>query len=268
MNKFISGILFSVLSFSSVYAQTQTAPKPLDTCVVQVPHGAPSIGQGQTPICRTAYLLAHDPVAKIPAWVAWTLRPDRAIGCAPRVNAFATDQSIPNGQRATPQDYAGSGYDQGHLASNADMSWDVNVAKESFLMSNMSPQLPSVNRGSWKNLESAGRAWVYQTNQAHTIYAGNIWSQNSKTIGTNRVIVPDFIYKIVINNSTGKSYAFLFPNRNGLDSDFVKYQVTVTDLEQAAATTFPVPDAKNIKNPVPVADLKRIADDKKKICKD
>jgi endonuclease G len=271
MNKItlaLLGIVFSVATFASAFGQSQNPPREMSTCGVQVPYGAPSVKAGTTVVCRSAYIIDHDPVAKIPHWVAWTLTPDHAIGCAPRVNAFATDLSLPNGQRATPNDYAGTGYDQGHLANNADLSWNADVARESFLMSNMSPQLPSVNRGTWKNLESAGRAWVYQTKQTHTFYAGNVWSANSKTIGANKVVVPDALYKIVINHGTGKSYAFLFPHRNGLDPDFTKYQVTVSDIEQFAATSFPVPDAKNIRNPVPAADLKKIADDKKKVCKD
>jgi len=66
---------------------------------------------------------------------------------------------------------------------------------------------------------------------------------------------------------TKKSYAFLFPHRDGLDSDFTKYQVTVAEVEVASKIVFPVPDSKTIKNPVPVTDLKTLADDKKKQCK-
>ena len=113
-------------------------------------------------ICRGGYILEHNNQAKIPGWVAWTLTPDHVISCLPRDDAFAIDQSL-GANSAKPSDYAGSGYDQGHLANDADMSWDDQVEHESFYMSNMSPQLPSVNRGTWKNLESAARAWVYQT---------------------------------------------------------------------------------------------------------
>jgi DNA/RNA endonuclease G (NUC1) len=72
----------------------------------------------------------------------------------------------------------------------------------------------------------------------------------------------------VTDNTTKKTYAFLFPHRDGLDSDFTKYQVTVAEVEKASGTTFPVPDSKTSKNPVPEADLKTIAADKKKQCKE
>jgi len=249
-------------------AADQLPPKPVASCSVQVPYGTPSTVANHPVICRTAYLLEHDPVAKIPNWVAWTLTPDHAIGCVARTNAFAADQSLPAGARSAPSDYAGSGYDQGHLANDADMSWDNQVEHESFYMSNMSPQLPSVNRGTWKNLESAARAWVYQTKHPHTIYAGNIYSSGSKTIGADKVVVPDTLFKIVIDDVTKKSYAFMFPHKDGLSSDFTQYQVTVAEVEVASKITFPVPDSKTVKNPPLVADLKTIAADKKKQCKE
>ena len=258
-------ILLAALLFSTpVFATDQTPPKPVTSCAVQVPFGQPTVKPGYVLICRSAYLLSFNPFTKTPDWVAWTLTPDHAIGCVPRVNAFAADASLA-ASSPRPEDYVGTGYDQGHLANNADMSWDANIAKESFIMTNMSPQLPSVNRGVWKNLESAERAWVYQTKHAFTIYAGNIGG--TKTIGKGKVVVPDFLYKIVIDDTTKKSYAFLFPHKDGLGPEYSLWQVSVADVEKATGTTFPVPDAKNLKNPLIPADINKIAADKKNQCK-
>jgi len=267
MKKLFLGLFTALIVSSGAFAADQAPPKPIDSCKVQMPYGEPSVKNGNPVICRLGYILEHDPVAKIPNWVVWTLTPEHAIGCAERVDAFAADASLPSDKRATPADYAGTGYDQGHLAPNADMSYDAATARESFYMSNMSPQLPNVNRGTWKNLESAERAWVYQTKHAHTIYAGNIFSTTTKVIGPDKVFVPTDLYKIVIDDVTKKSYAFIIPNKEGIDADFTKYQVTVSAVEKASGITFPVPDDKNVKNTVIPADLKTIAEDKKKQCK-
>lgn len=264
MNKLLAASVLTLASSFSANAADQIPPRPVSQCAVQVPFGQPTIKTGDILICRTAYLLAYNPKYKTPDWVAWTLTPEHAIGCIPRTNAFAADQSL-GSYSSKPSDYTASGYDKGHLANDADMSWNNQVEHESFYMSNMSPQLPSVNRGVWKNLESATRAWVYSSKQTHTIYAGNIGG--SKTIGDNRVVVPDALYKIIINDVTKKSYAFYFPHKDGLVSDYATYQVTVSDIEKATDLVFPVPDAKNIKNKIPAEDLKTYADDKKKICK-
>lgn len=264
MNKLLIASFLILASSLDVNAADQIPPRPIAQCAAQVPFGLPSVRAGNALICRTAYLLSFNPQTKIPDWVAWTLTPEHAIGCIPRTNAFTADQSLA-ATSPKPTDYAGSGYDQGHLANDADMSWDLAVERESFYMSNMSPQLPSVNRGVWKNLESAGRAWVYSSKQAHTIIAGNIGG--TKAIGASKVVVPDALFKIIINDVTKKSYAFYFPHKDGLVSDFATYQVTVSDIERVTGGNFPVPDAKNVKNPVPATDLKTIADDKKRICK-
>jgi len=260
-------LFLALLAISStVFAAEQAPPKPASACTTMIPYGAPSVKQNEPIICRTGYILAHSNAAKIPGWVAWTLTPDHVISCLPRDDAFAADQSL-GANSAKPSDYAGSGYDQGHLANNADMSYDVTVARESFIMSNMSPQLPAVNRGTWKNIESAERAWVYATKHSYSIIAGNIWSESSKTIGANKVVVPDALYKILIDNNTKKSIAFMMPNQNGISPDFTKYQVTVADIEKASGYTFNVPDVKNVKNPIPPVDLKTVADDKKNQCR-
>lgn len=258
--------LFLLMTGCAV-ASDQAPPKSVESCKAEVPFGMPSVQKDHTVICRTGYILSHDPEAKIPAWVAWTLVQQDSLSCLPRSDAFATDQYLPEGKRATPQDYAGSGYDQGHMAPNAEMSYDPQVARESFIMSNMSPQLPQVNRGTWKTLESTERSFVYTTGHALTIYAGNIYTKESKTIGKNKVVVPDHLFKIIVDNTDRVSYAFIFPNIVNIDQDFNKYQVTVAEVEKATATIFPTPDDKSTKKPLPTVDLNKIVLDKKAKCK-
>jgi endonuclease G len=257
--------LLSIATFSM--AAEQPAPLPLTACIKLVPYGTPVSFPNTNTVCRTGYLLNHDPVAKIPHWVAYTLTPAQAISCLPRDDAFASDQSLPKGQRAELFDYQKSGYDQGHIANNADMSFSEQAAMESFILSNMSPQLPGLNRGVWKLLESSVRSWAYQYKHSYTVYAGDIWSASSKTIGPNKVVVPDYLYKIVIDNNTKQSIAFIFPQREGLGNNLTAFQVTVTDVEKATGYSIPVPDSKMIKNPIPATDFKTITEDKKKQCK-
>lgn len=266
MKKLLAVAAFAVLFNFAAVAQ-QAPPLPFTSCLEQVPYGSPNVRQNTTTICRKAYLMNHDPVAKIPSWTAHTITPEKAMGCLPRNDAFAADQSIPKGQRAELVDYAKSGYDQGHMVSNADLSWDRQAANESFYLSNMSPQTPSLNRGPWKQLETVVRAWSHEYRHSHTIYAGNIWSANSKTIGPNKVIVPDYLFKIIINNTTKQSYAFMFPNVASLSSDIPPFQTTVFEVERVTGLTFPVPDNKMAKNMMPSANFKKLTDDKKTICK-
>ena len=181
--------LLLLLAFVStqVFAWEQRAPLPVQACQVHSPYGFAQTQRQVAPICREAYLVAYDAPVKIPAYVAYTLLPQNALGCFPRTNAFVADQSVPGG--ATPNDYAGTGYDKGHAAPDGDLSWSQIVEYESFLMTNMYPQHGSLNRGIWKLLETSVRGWAVQQNRPFTIYVGAFYGAGDGVIG-NGVIVP------------------------------------------------------------------------------
>ena len=271
MKKVFLSILLFLGFTSAVFAWDQKPNQPITACAAQVPYGAPVLNKANTTVeCHTAYALQHDNDAKIPAWVAYTLTPAHAIGCVARTNAFVAD-SILGANGAKPSDYAGSGYDQGHLAPDGDMSWDTQVEFESFLMSNMSPQLPNLNRGIWKALESNVRAWTFGNGHNYTVYAGNIYTVGkSKTIGADKVVVPDFLYKIVIDDNTKQVLAFTFPQVASQPIDLPAHLVSISTIEAATGISFPVPAGTDKTKPATAVwpvDLKKTADAKKAQCK-
>jgi len=201
-------LLLALVSISS-FAWTQRAPQDPQTCAVHAPYGFPQSVKPVGAICRQAYFVGYDAPAKLPEYVLYTLTPPNALGCVARTNAFATDQSVQGGAR--PDDYAATGYDKGHMSPDGDLSWDTQVEFESFLMTNMSPQAGSLNRGIWKLLETSVRGWAVQLNQPFTIYVGGIYNDTDKKIGTG-VVVPHAFYKIVINQATGQVAGWEFPH--------------------------------------------------------
>jgi endonuclease G len=210
-------------------------------CSVHSPFGFPHSVKPVSAICRQAYLVGYDSAAKIPEFVTYTLTPPNALGCVARTNAFVADQSVQNGPR--PDDYTGTGYDKGHMAPDGDLSWDQQVEYESFLMTNMTPQAGSLNRGIWKLLETSVRGWVVQRNQAYTIYVGAIYNEKDKRIGTG-VVVPHAIYKIVINTQTNEVAAWSFPHvapYPNLGNDLTQFRVPIATLQQAAGVTYKYP---------------------------
>jgi endonuclease G, mitochondrial len=250
------------------YAADQRAPLPAAQCAQHVPYGQPVVTKPDAAlICRQGYFLYHDNAAKIPVWVAWNITPEHVNGCVARTDAFATDQSLPAGKSATPADYAGSGYDKGHLANDAHQSWDLAVEKESFLMTNMSPQLPGLNRGIWKLLETATGAWTFSRQHTMIVYAGNIYdTASAKKIGAG-VVVPMALYKIVIDKNTGETLAFLFPHKENQGNDLTVVQTTVADIEAQSGIVFAVPGDKKAKPALWPVDFKAVADNKKSVCK-
>lgn len=230
------------LSFTTpTFAWNQRAPLPLQQCSIHAPFGVPQSSRPVEFICRQAYLVGFDPSSKIPEYVEWTLTPQAALGCVPRSNAFETDMSVRGS--ATPQDYARSGYDKGHMAPDGDQSWDQQVELESFLMTNMTPQAGSLNRGIWKLLETSFRGWVYQQNRPFTAISGAIYGPSDKRIGSG-VVVPHAFYKIVIDDQTGYVAGWYFPHvppYPNLGNDLTRYRRSVVQIEQEAGVRFGLP---------------------------
>ena len=175
------------------------------------------------------------------------------------ISSFFSSMGIKNISDATVEKIYKSGYDTGHIANDGDMSWDPIVERESFILSNMVPQLPSLNRGIWKLLETGVRVWAWQTGHTFTVYAGSIYDSSiDQSVGPNRVVVPHAFYKIVIDNTTKKSMAWIFPHKENLGTDLTAYQVTISDVEKSTGIQFSVPDDKSSHNqmlPISIAQF-------------
>jgi endonuclease G len=233
--------LVTLLSLGNpVLAWTQRPPQKPETCKTQAPYGFPQTS-GVSQICREGYFVGYDAGAKIPKYVVYTLQPSKALGCIARSDAFAADQSVSGGP--IPQDYVGTGYDKGHMSPDGDLSWNQQVEYESFLMTNMTPQAGSFNRGIWKLLETSVRGWAVQKNQPYTIYVGAIYNAQDKKIG-NGVVVPHGLYKIVINNTTKEVAGWKFPHvapYPNLGTDLTKFRTPVATIQKESGVTFSLP---------------------------
>ena len=239
MKKLLLIVLFAFTGLAQAWEQR--APLPVQACQVHSPYGFAQTTRPAQPICREAYLVAYDAPVKIPAYVAYTLLPQNALGCWPRTNAFVADASVPSG--ATPADYAGTGFDKGHAAPDGDQTWSQITSYESFLMTNMYPQHGSLNRGIWKLLETSVRGWAVQMNQPYTIYVGAFYGQGNEFIGKG-VIVPHGYYKIVINNQTKQIAGWAFPHTKpyvNLGNDLTKFRLPVAQIMQQAGVQYKFP---------------------------
>ena len=239
MKKIITSI--ALLVATSVFAWEQRTPLPVQQCQVHSPYGFAQTQRPAQPICREAYLVAYDAPVKIPAYVAYTLKPENALGCFPRTNAFVADQSL-KGTGAKPDDYIGTGYDKGHAAPDGDQTWSQMTSYESFLMTNMYPQHGSLNRGIWKLLETSVRGWSVQRNQPLTIYVGAYYGQGNESF--KGIIVPHGYYKIVINQATGEVAGWQFPHTKpyvNLGNDLTKFRAPIEQIQQTAGVQYKFP---------------------------
>jgi endonuclease G, mitochondrial len=210
---------------------------PIEECGEFAALGVPGLSGDL--LCRKGYLLSHDPARKTPVWVAEHLTREKAKRNVQRSDDFRPDSDLEPGKRAELSDYRGSGYDRGHMAPAADMSWDEKAMSESFYLSNMVPQVGAgMNRGIWMELEKKVRSWVLERGELY-VYSGPIYAgSDTETIGNNHVAVPGFLFKIVLDPRQKEAIAVIMPNRKLRTEDLPNYLVSVRDVEKKTGLHF------------------------------
>lgn len=171
---------------------------------------------------------------------------------AKRKDSFATDESLPKPLRWSERDFAGSGFDLGHQIPAADCAWSEAAMSDSFKMSNVLPQTPTLNETKWKALEEHVRGLVVDGRTEVWCFTGGLWEVDAegvltiKTIGSHEVPVPHSCWKTVLVTRDGDVQAmaaWIIPNIDHPPS-FVECSVSVRDLEEATRLSFwsEVPD--------------------------
>jgi len=195
----------------------------------------PTSTTGQV-VKHTYYVLSYSEVHEQPEWVYYKLTASFVNGPVSRTDDFRPDPKVSTGS-AQLYDYKGSGYDRGHLCPAGDMKLSRQAMSETFYMSNMSPQEPSFNRGIWKNLEATVRNWAVREGEIYVV-TGGILKSTKGTIGTNRVAVPKYYYKVVYDPTGDKKMiALILPNEKGT-KPLQSYVVSVDEVEALTGIDF------------------------------
>jgi endonuclease G len=183
---------------------------------------------------KKGYVMSYNGVEGRANWVGWTLSASD-VGSVERTNRFIQDESFPSGFKIVDErDYAHSGFDRGHLCNSEDRTSSEYLNEETFLMSNMIPQTPELNRGAFKFLEEYCRKLAVKRGQNLLIYAGGIGSKGRLASG---VIVPAYCWKVVY--TPDKIWCILFPNERGLNKNWQTYSVPLVTLEKMTGYKFP-----------------------------
>lgn len=140
--------------------------------------------------------ISYDTILKCPALVEWTLCA-ADLGCTVREPSwrFINDLPFVRGG-AVHDDYKGSGYDRGHMCPAADRSSSRNAMRSTFVISNIAPQRPWVNRGSWKISEISVRKLTERFDTIAIIAMPIFLHRDTTYIGTHRVAVPHAFLKV------------------------------------------------------------------------
>ncbi len=165
-------------------------------------------------LCSNQFAVLYSKTSKTPLLVVERLnrtRIEKGNGLE-RSNEFFEDPRLGHQDRASLEDFKGSGYDRGHMSSARDQS-DELAMDQSFALSNMVPQDPFNNQRTWNKIESDVRKYAMRAQGDVFVFSGpQFLDPNTKTIGRGRVWVPTHLFKLVYDASSGRSWAYRVEN--------------------------------------------------------
>lgn len=184
---------------------------------------------------HTYFTLAYSGENEQAYWVYYHLTPELINGPQDRTDDFRSDPLVSSGS-ASLADYAGSGYDRGHLCPAADMALNKISMSESFYLSNMSPQVAGFNRGIWSTVENQVRKWALE-NDGLDVATGPIFKDNLGSIGADGVTVPGYYYKVLYSEQKQIMIGLILPNHSGT-KPLTKYVIKVDSIESLTGIDF------------------------------
>ena len=162
-------------------------------------------------------------------------------GNVERLDNFRPDYRIPEIFRAELKDFERSGFDRGHLVASANQRLTRIQNSETFLLSNMSPQAPNLNRKTWRELEKAVRTLDAKDHILETyVISGPIFDFDKpvQTIGKDDNVgvtlpIPHYYFKSVLAEDVRgnlRMWSFVLPNENS-DKELEDFQISTSKVE-------------------------------------
>jgi endonuclease G len=219
------------------------------------------------------FALSYNDDAGTPNWVSWRVTIND-LGDAPRKPEFDPDLSLPPGFKiVTSRDYSGSGFDRGHMCPHGDRSANIEMSYSTFVMTNVIPQAPNVNRKAWDEEEIYLRDLVRRRHERLYIVAGPIGQGGRGTegfkqaIGRGKVVVPAGCWKVAVAvpdegvddlaefDAGTRVVTVLMPNDNDVvGEEWAQFRTSPAEIEQRTGLHFfdrlPAPVAQSLRQKV------------------
>lgn len=215
-----------------------------------VPHDTNEMTRDTTFVCHPRFALSHDNVSKTPDWVLEKITKPQISGTNKRPSkGFVTEKHVPPHGRAVDDDYPPKavGFARGHMAPSEDFNSSITAMKDTFVLSNVVPQIAPFNSGLWGQFEDRVRDAAFARQTIYVISGPVRRKDNSRNLTltaaqagcgheikiqgpeislvckanninpnvkcNKSVTVPIALYKIIYDAKKSEVYAFLIPNR-------------------------------------------------------
>ena len=178
-------------------------------------------------VCFEAFAVLHSGISRTPLYSAEHLTQANlnAAGKLSRKDSYHAESTLPAEDRAELKDYAGSGYDRGHMSPNADFA-TRSAQAESFSLANMVPQVHANNAGIWAGIEGATRQLAISEGELYIVSGPAFIGTGIQQVGN--VLVPTHLWKVLYSPRQQRAGAYLVTS----DATREYSTVSVSDLEK------------------------------------
>ncbi|MEO8069342.1 MAG: DNA/RNA non-specific endonuclease [Flavobacteriales bacterium] len=204
--------------------------------------GLPALSPGDQVIWHPAHALVYSEQHELPKWTAHIVVTDIVQGNLARIDTFLMDTLVLTGS-STVEDYWNSGYDRGHMVASADMRWSKPAMAGTYVYSNVAPQKPELNRGTWADLEDWIRRYVHYGNERAFVLTGPVLRDGLPKMNNpghkNEVSIPELYWKVVADLDGDNKKAIAFVMKNGVNENLpIAYAVSVDSVERLTGLDF------------------------------
>lgn len=185
------------------------------------------------------YVAGYDEVRGNPAWVAYRVfRVDEYL-TETRPSRFSVDERTTN--QISHGDFTHSGYDRGHMAPNFGIltRYGSEGQRETFLMTNIIPQKPSLNRQWWQRLERLIARDYSEAFDEIWVLTGPVYKTTGEWID-DKVKIPSHNFMIIKTEVDGelKLKSFLVHQDVGGSEEHYPYLTSVKEIERLTGLNF------------------------------
>ena len=214
------------------------APPPEPTATA--PYGEPADRVGLKRLVNRGYSVGYDDGLPAPRWSSYRVFPYKDVHLE-RPSSFKSDPRT--AARVTTSEYVRSGYDRGHLAPNYAISvcYGEEAQKETFLLTNIVPQLHALNAGLWKDMEQRIMKRYVERYGTVWVQVGPVFASPSQKVG--RIPVPVSFWMVIsdYDEAVGgvRAIAYLVPHEEKWrDAELTRYVVSIRRIEELTGLDF------------------------------
>lgn len=175
-----------------------------------------------------------------PVWCAYHVPGEAKFESLERPG-FTKDKSV--GAAPRPADYTKSGYDRGHMVPNYAIvtRFGPETQKKTFMMSNISPQRPALNRGVWRNVEHRiADLWAARYGEIWVVVGCIPSPDGEETIIGTGIDVPTHYYQVILaqEGMDVRALAVIFPQDAPWSTYAARNIITIDELEELTGLDF------------------------------